>query len=163
MALAAVFIHNDMTLIIGTIDGTVLLWDVGDAYIFSMLEHQHQVISLCLNLTAILLSVSVICSLVAHYILEKDVSLIATGIVYPPSEAGIYIWQTIGNIKEDKPLNQPSLLAATKNNWTPAVLLKLPASGHCYQLNCCSTADVEVFLVINVPFLLFELLSSRKS
>jgi WD40 repeat protein len=39
VALAATFIHNDKALITGTVDGTVRLWDVEDAYIFSTLEH----------------------------------------------------------------------------------------------------------------------------
>ncbi len=42
VALAAAFIHNDKALITGTIDGTVRLWDVGDAYTFSTLEHNRR-------------------------------------------------------------------------------------------------------------------------
>ncbi len=42
VALAATFIHNDKVLITGTVNGTVCLWDVEDAYIFSTLEHGRQ-------------------------------------------------------------------------------------------------------------------------
>ncbi len=52
--------------------------------------------------TEILQSTAVIGSIAAHYILEKDVFLIATGMAYPASETGISIWQMIGNIGEDK-------------------------------------------------------------
>ncbi len=63
-----------------------------------------EVSNLCLYFTEILRSIAVVCTLAAHYIPEKDVFLIATGIAHPARESGISIWQTIGNIDEDKPL-----------------------------------------------------------
>lgn len=44
----------------------------------------------------------------AHYISEKDVFLIATGVAYPPNATGLHIWQTIESIGESR-INESSL------------------------------------------------------
>ncbi len=44
----------------------------------------------------------------AHYISEKDVFLITTGVVYLPNTTGLHIWQTIESIWESH-INESSL------------------------------------------------------
>ncbi len=44
----------------------------------------------------------------AHYISEKDVFLIVTGVAYPPNATGLHIWQTIESIGESR-INESSL------------------------------------------------------